>query len=423
MKSIAICCLFLAHLVLSSGCAHRALDVVDLPQNISYFTDQVDVDLDLHTDFKKEHFSVWSDDLLSYNKDIAMWGYRAFTPENSYAQNLQLYSPSFFDKIAQNSNFDQFMSVKKRAIARYHLNLRAMPTSKPLFKNPSKAGEGFPFDYLQNSTLYPQTPLLISHYSKDREWVYVYSSLASGWVKSYTLFLVDSARAMQIRSLELLFITKEGEVLKYKDGSFAFRSKIGMVLPLLREESEYFVTLVLDQELLVSKQIASRGALRFNALNLKQIIQEVSSSIYGWGGAYEERDCSSLLRDIFVPFGIWLPRNSSAQSRVGEVVLLKDLDHKQKIAQIKKRAKPFRTLLYQPGHISLYMGVYKGEPIVLHNIWGIRTVKNKKEGRVVIGKTISSTLKVGSGVDGFDHSSMMLHKISSMSIIGKDRSK
>ena len=40
---------------------------------------------------------------------------------------------------------------------------------------------------------------------------------------------------------------------------------------------------------------------------------------------YQERDCSSTLRDLFTPFGLWLPRNSGQQAGEGIYISLKDL--------------------------------------------------------------------------------------------------
>ena len=59
--------------------------------------------------------------------------------------------------------------------------------------DPSLAGEGFPFDYMQNSIIAANKPIFISHYSKDREWAYIFSSFTSGWIKTgeFDLILVS----------------------------------------------------------------------------------------------------------------------------------------------------------------------------------------------------------------------------------------
>jgi cell wall-associated NlpC family hydrolase len=44
---------------------------------------------------------------------------------------------------------------------------------------------------------------------------------------------------------------------------------------------------------------------------------ELIGEAYGWGGLYQNRDCSAMVRDMFSPFGIWLPRHSEDQAREG----------------------------------------------------------------------------------------------------------
>ena len=70
----------------------------------------------------------------------------------------------------------------------------------------------------------------------------------------------------------------------------------------------------------ISKNISTNKILKFTKENLNMIVREVSKTNYGWGGLYGQRDCSSMLRDLYAPFGIWLPRNSSRQAKIGKVI-------------------------------------------------------------------------------------------------------
>ncbi|MFN2356057.1 MAG: hydrolase, partial [Desulfopila sp.] len=65
---------------------------------------------------------------------------------------------------------------------------------------------------------------------------------------------------------------------------------------------------------------------------------------------------------------------------------------------IQAQASPFVTLIHFPGHIGLYLGELDGEPVILHSIWGHRTQKSGQEGRHIIGQTVITTLKAGSGL-------------------------
>jgi len=150
---------------------------------------------------------------------------------------------------------------------------------------------------------------------------------------------------------------------------------------------------------------------------MEYIVKLMLKSHYSWGGLYEERDCSSTLRDLYAPFGIWLPRNSSEQSKIGKVISLKNLSIEEKKKTIIDKAIPFETLLYKKGHILLYLGVYKGEITVLHNVWGIKTMHNGVEGRNIIGRTIISSLELGKESEGYNPDKAILARLSSMNIL------
>jgi hypothetical protein len=138
---------------------------------------------------------------------------------------------------------------------------------------------------------------------------------------------------------------------------------------------------------------------------------------YGWGGVDFTRDCSSTTQDYFAPFGIWLPRNSYAQSRAGHYTSFKGLSKEEKEALILKEAIPFVTLIYSKGHIMIYVGKYNNKPIIYHNVWGVKTVKNGKKGRYIIGRTVITTLELGKELEGKNENNTLINHIRGMSIL------
>jgi len=157
--------------------------------------------------------------------------------------------------------------------------------------------------------------------------------------------------------------------------------------------------------------------LYLNQENLTRITSDVMQSNYGWGGLYEERDCSSTLRDIYTPFGIWLPRNSRQQSRIGKVFAMGDLNTTSKEELIKREGIPFETFLHRKGHIMLYLGTYDDNIMILHNMWGIKTLDdNAEEGRIIVGKVVISTLAIGSEQNGYDYNSSLMPSLDRMNI-------
>lgn len=404
-------------------------DLENIPQDITIFSKNLDDNVsfyDIQKKYEKYYFRAWKLEAPSETLEAVKWPFRSYRVDNSYGENLQPLTKSFFDEMYENANFNEYATLNKKAITLKHLNIRAFPTLRPLLKDPSLAGEGFPFDYLQNSSISANKPIFVSHFSKDREWVYIFSSFTSGWVESSDIVFLQNRHVKAWQKAEQIVLTKENIPLYTIDGEFLFSSKIGMMLALIEERRDGYVVLGISKyknreplyiKVKIPKNIAHKNILTINRNNLSSVISEVSLSNYGWGGMYGQRDCSSTMRDIFAPFGIWLPRNSSQQAKVGEIISLKDLSDKEKVKLIKDKAIAFKTLLYKKGHILLYVGTYNDEIIVLHNTWGIKTKKDEIPGRIIVGKTILSGLKLGENQKNYDEKSELLRNLISMNII------
>lgn len=407
----------------------KIADLERIPQDATYFCKNIDENVSLYEiqkNYNNMHFHIWNMQQPKEKLASIKWAFNTYRPSSSYGENLQKLDQSFFDAMLQNANFDAYGTLSAKGLTLRELNLRVFPTIRPLLRDPSLAGEGFPFDYLQNSTVHANAPIFISHYSKNREWAYVFASFASGWVRVHEFVILEDTQKDFWQSRAQLAILKEGESIYDMDGNFLFSSKIGMTLPFISEdETSYTVAIAkagMGQKALIvdakiPKIIATKEILPLSAENLKMAISEVSKTNYGWGGMYEQRDCSSTLRDMFTPFGIWLPRNSYQQGRIGKVISLKDLDDEQKIKTIKENAIPFQTILYKKGHVVLYVGTYEDEIVVFHNVWGIKTKQDDIEGRIVIGKPIFSTLKIGKEQPYYVEEAGLLKTISSINII------
>jgi hypothetical protein len=142
----------------------------------------------------------------------------------------------------------------------------------------------------------------------------------------------------------------------------------------------------------VEPGLIARKPLPFTSKNVSKIAKEFYNEPYGWGGGYGCRDCSATTRDFLGVFGIFLPRNSSKQAQAGKSIYIKGLPKQTKKKKIIREAEPFRSLLYVPGHIVLYLGEYRGEPVIMHTYWGIR----KNDGtKLITGRTIITTTEPG----------------------------
>jgi len=434
-------------LLLWSGCAQKSVQSEPVEQNLSkkivdleffpQLTRAYARNIQNHTQllrsqkaYDKKYFEPWSYIEPPFQVRSVKWPFRSYTADKSYGENLRKLPQSWFDSMLKKSNFGAYGTLNKKAMTLHYTDVRNFPTHKPVLKDPSVAGEGYPFDYMQNSGVHANEPLYVSHLSSDGEWAYIFTSYVTGWVRLRDIVYVNSTVVKKYMKARFIAISDEHYSIKDLKGNFVFKSRVGMRLPIVSIEKEYFVALGLTDgknhtptytKVKIPLQVAQIETLRLTSNNLVHISDLMLMSNYGWGGLYEERDCSSTLRDLYAPFGIWLPRNSSQQAKIGKVISLKDLSLEEKREKIKNEAVPFETLLYKKGHILLYLGVYQGKIAVLHNAWGIRTLDDGKEGRYILGRTIISSLELGKELKDYDQESGLLAKISSMNIVTQER--
>ncbi len=404
-------------------------DLIHMPQEPTPYLKNIKENVPIYNaqkKYKKYYFSMWNIKKPIESLSSVKWPFASYCVGESYGENFQLLKKSFFDTMLENANFNTFATINKKALTLKETNIRAYPTIKPLLMDPSLAGEGFPFDYMQNSIIAANKPIFISHYSKDREWAYIFSSFTSGWIKTDEFVILNKQYTDKWQKAQQVRIVKEGIPIYSDSGGFLFKSKIGMMFALISENKKTYTILTVSSyknskplfiKSKIQKNIAQKEVLTFNRSNLANIIDEVSISNYGWGGMYGQRDCSSMLRDLFSPFGIWLPRNSYRQSKIGKVISFNGMNDEDKIKLIKEKAIPFQTLLYKKGHIVLYVGTYNDEIVVFHNTWGIKTLKDDVEGRIVIGKAVFSSLKLGKNQENYDEESEILRNLKSMNIL------
>ncbi len=314
---------------------------------------------------------------------------------NCYGKRI---SKRWFKYQIRNSNFREYQSILKSAITIRHTDLKIYPTKREFYYNPKKIGEGFPFDYNQNSSINIDTPLIVSHYSKDRKWAYIRCSYAYGWLPVKDIAFVSKSFKKQFMNNNYAITLKDNLFIKYKN--FKSIVKLGTIFPIDFKTKKYMVAVrdkngyaKIELVNVKKKWIIAKKPILFNSSNVALISNQLIGEPYGWGGKLYARDCSSLTRDFFAPFGIFLRRNSKEQQYDGKkVISIKGMSPKKKKRTILKRAKPFRSLLYVKGHIVLYVGKRRGEPLILHNYWGARLKSGKK---FIFGRAILTTTQIG----------------------------
>lgn len=378
-----------------------------------------DKQTDFYKDYLRQYFKPWNIDKISYSLDVATWAFE-YKDKKVYAENHRLVDKNSFETLISNSNFEQYNNLAKKGITVRNTNLRALPMDGVIFYNPSRAGEGFPFDYNQNSSIKINTPLFISHFSKDRLWVFVESSVALGWVKIQDIAFVDEQFIQEFQTGDYYINTKDKSGI-YTKGYIQDSIELGTIFPknikgflmATKDYSHKAIVSYIDDNYNLKQM-----PLEFNIKNIELISSELIGQKYGWGGLYGHRDCSAMTKDFYAPFGIFLQRNSGDQKNDGIYMDIKKMDRKSKKQYILDNGIPWTTLVYMKGHIMIYIGSKNGEPLVFHNVWGIRTLQDDGSvGRFVVGQAVVTTLEMGKDLPNVVKDSLLIDRVEGITLI------
>jgi len=399
--------------------SNQIKDTIHIKQDTTPFTKQItnmsaSEQLEYDSLYNKKFFTPWSQTSVELTEEERTWQFK-YAKKKTYRRNGSKISESWFKHQILNSNFDMFNTVNLPAITLRHTDLHLYPTVKGIYYDPRKTGEGFPFDYNQNSSIHINTPLIISHFSLDKKWVYAQTSFASGWIKFKDIAFVNSKFQQKFKNGNYAITVKDNLKLQDNNGYISL-VKMGSIFPIDPKTKQYLMAkkdkkgfAKLSKITVNDIDIIAHKPIKFNAYNLAYISKQLVGEPYGWGGKEMTRDCSALTRDFFSPFGIYLPRNSRQQAQEGsEFISLRGLDLLSKKQTILNNAKPFRSMLFVPGHITLYLGEKEGEPIILHNYWGVRLKDGSKK---VMGRTIITTTTPGAELANIRKKSLLLNTL------------
>lgn len=359
-----------------------------------------------------------------------------------------------WNAIARNANGDHFPSMRANAITVRYTDLREVPTHMPRYAEPTPDPRANPFDYNQYSLLPVGTPLLIAHSSRDGQWFYVETPVAAGWVDARDAAFTGEDFQTRYRQRPLAALLRDKVRL---DGTQAAYAHIGALLPLAsstpsltpppeggkaagspktatRPETgtEPRWTVLVPEKgpdgyarltrASLSLQEAAPKPLPLTPDALASVGNVMMGQRYGWGGAFGNRDCSALTRELFTPFGIWLPRNSLAQCRTGKQISLEGLTPKAKERALLEKGSPFLSLVWMRGHIMLYVGPHNGRPAIFHNAWGVRVVNGDDDNaRFVLGRAVVTSLTPGAELPNLYRKTTFVDRLRKISTLPGDR--
>jgi cell wall-associated NlpC family hydrolase len=377
----------------------------------------------LHDEFKLHFFTPWTSSVPLFDPAESADFMKKESRGRWYGPNKRKVAQKQLQALLQNCALDGFPSRNDKAIAVAPGHLRGLPTHLPLYERADDA----PFDMLSYPQVKLNEPLRVLHVSLDGVWLFVETGYSNGWLETRDVAFVDRAFIESWMQAPQLAIVRDFAPVPDGRGVGTFRAKIGTVLPFTRTGEGWWEVSVASAGLCgkaerrpsrIPSSAAVQFPLEFNKENVALIGDQLLGQPYGWGEAYDLRDCSALLRDFFLPFGIWMPRTSADQiASVRQRLELAALAPPKKEELISSKALPFLTLLYKPGHIMLYVGVDRGgRPLVFHDAWSIRLKDGAGERKQIIGTSTITTLEPGKEL-GLVPGSSLLEKATELATI------
>lgn len=361
--------------------------------------------------YNTRFFSPWHRTSPRYTRDDVEKEFREGFGKTGFGENRRPHDPSWMRRVYANAQLEGYPNAGRRAIAVVPVHMRTIPTRKPFFRFCNPVACDYPFDRFQQTLAAVNTPLWVSHVSADGAWLLAETGFTYGWIPARDVAWVDEAFAGRWEAGRYLAILRDDVSLHSVDGRFLFKASVGMMLPEEggTDDEHHVLAAVADgsgqaviRQAKLPKEAAVRKPLPLTRRNLARVANVMVGQPYGWGGLYENRDCSAMIRDFFAPFGIWLPRNSKDQARDGgRWVDLSMLRPAEKERVIRRDGVPYLTLLYLKGHIMLYLGVHDDDVLVFHNFWSVRTkTKTGSMRKRIVGQAAITTLRPGGIVRG-----------------------
>ena len=288
------------------------------------------------------------------------------------------------DAIPANQPTRYGMTVERAA-------LRTFPTTLRVFSNRGETD----IDRFQESALFPGDPVAIVHASADKQWLFVISPRYAAWVEAEAIAEGDKATVLGYGArapYRVITGAKPRTVFTREEPRLSeLQLDMGLRIPLAGVAQDKpvngqhpYTSWILDlpvrnsdgalgfaPALLQRNTDSAADYLPLTRANLIRQSFKFLGERYGWGHAYNGRDCSGFVSEVYRSMGVQLPRNTSDQA-VSPVFARTHFEpgdsRAKRIAAVD--ALDIGDLIYIPGHVMMYIGRIDGRPYVIHDTNG-----------------------------------------------------
>lgn len=267
--------------------------------------------------------------------------------------------------------------------------LRTFPTDEAIFSDPIERD----LDRLQESALFPGTPVAVLHASADGRWRFVQAATYVAWVR-------DDALAHAPRATVLGYAARATRVVTAAEARLATSPDapvlsglvldMGTTLPERRGVDPALVVngqaamgnpvvelpvrtstgrLAIAPALLPRSEASHDGPLPASRANVLRQAFRFLGERYGWGHGLDGRDCSGFVSEVYRSVGLWLPRNTRDQAgspAFSRTAIAADLPRDARLALLRRLAPG--DLVYLPGHVVMVVGHDADGPWVIHDV-------------------------------------------------------
>jgi hypothetical protein len=383
-------------------------DLENIPQSADILAQESSViSQDSFESYKLDFFAIWHTKITDQQHELVL-------KEKIGLYNASLTKHEMYEQLVANANMKNLEEWGKKGFITSNSNLRNLPTLMPSYHHPLLPGQGHPFDNIQENLLRIGDPVLISHYSLDKKFAYVITNARiNGFVRVEDLAYISDELANEIMQENFAMIVNDNTPANYGE-NYLTTLEIGCFLPIKNNQLHLPTRTLSGQVQLVEITTPAENYIlkpyEKKLAQLKPLINKLINQPYGWGGYLRLRDCAQLVKDYMALFGHHLPIFSAQQSLSGKQIELRGKSRQEKIDLIKK-LPPYFSLLYCPGHIVIYLGLYKNILMVFHAVWGMALFHQEQEYRYIIGKSVITSLEYGRELEGFNENYSLLAKL------------
>lgn len=299
------------------------------------------------------------------------------------------------DAIVANRNLDAIPATQptRFGLVVARADLRAFPTDLRVFSEPGDAD----IDRFQESALFPGTPVVPLHESRDGRWLFVLSPRYAAWVRAERIAIGHAGQVFgYVDARSYRIVTGATVTTTYTPEQPALsrlQLDMGLRLPLRADldadeevNGQHPYTahvielplrtadgrLAFAPALLPANADSAADYLPLTRANLIRQSFKFLGERYGWGHSYDARDCSGFVSEVYRSMGVQLPRNTRDQAvspALDKRLFGERDDHAARLAAA--RALEVGDLVYIPGHVMMVIGRIDGEPWVIHDTTGI----------------------------------------------------